>query len=81
MDVTLQNTCLFKEGLHKVSDSNVFNHEFLYTSYTDDTTFLAKDLNSAKEVLSNLKLYSNVSRPYPSLEKCEIKGIGALKKM
>ena len=37
-----------------------------------------KDLNSAKKVLSNFKLYSNVSELYPNLEKCEITGVGIL---
>ena len=45
------------------------------------TTFFVKNVNSAKKVLSNLKLYSNVSGLYPNLKKCEITGIGALKKV
>ena len=35
-------------------------------------------LNSAKEVLSNLRIYSNVSGLYPNLEKCEIAAICVL---
>ena len=62
-----------------VSGLNIFDHEFLYTAYADDTTFFVKDLNSAKEVLINLTLYSNVSELYPNLEKCQIRGIGVLK--
>ena len=62
-----------------VSGLNIFDHEILYTAYADDTTFFAKDLNSATEVLSNLKLYSDVSGLYPNLEKCEITGTGVLK--
>ena len=62
-----------------VSGLNIFDHEFLYVAYADDTTFFVKDLNSAKKVLSNLKLYSNVSGLHPNLEKCEIAGIGVLK--
>ena len=62
-----------------VSGLNIFDHEFLYTAYADDTTFFVNDLNSAKEVLSNLKLYSNVTGLNPKLEKCETAGIGALK--
>ena len=40
--------------------------------------FLCKILNSAKEVLSNLRIYSNVSGLYPNLEKCEIAAICVL---
>ena len=29
---------------------NIFNHEFLYTAYADDTTFFLKDLHSVKNV-------------------------------
>ena len=48
---------------------NNFDHEYLYTIYAGDTTFFVKDLNFAKEVLSNLRLYSNVNGLYPNLEK------------
>ena len=59
--------------------SKHFRSWFLYTAYADGTTFFVKDLNSAKEVLINLTLYSNVSGLYPNLEKCQIPGIGHLK--
>ena len=49
--------------------------------FPDETTFFVKNVNSAKKVLSNLKLYSNVSGLYPNLKKCEIAGIGVLKKV
>ena len=29
---------------------NIFNHDFLYTAYADDTTFFLKDLDSVKNV-------------------------------
>ena len=48
---------------------NNFDHEYLYIIYAGDTTFFVKDLNFAKEVLSNLRLYSNVNGLYPNLEK------------
>ena len=53
----------------EVSPLNIFDYEILYTAYADDTTFFVKDLNSAKELLSNLKHYSNISGLYPNLEK------------
>ena len=62
-----------------VSGLNIFGHEFLYVANADDTTFFVKDFNSAKKVLSNLKLYSNVSGLHPNLEKCEIEDIGVPK--
>ena len=62
-----------------ISGLNIFDHDFLYTAYADDTTFFLKDLSSAKNVLSSLKLYSNVSGLSPNLDKSEIAGIGVLK--
>ena len=62
-----------------VSGLKIFDHDFLYTAYADDTTFFLKDLKSAEYVLSNLKLFSNVSGLKPNLDKSEIAGIGVLK--
>ena len=57
----------------------IFNHEFLYTAYADDTTFFVKDLNSVKVVLSSLDQFYTFSGLRPNLSKCEIAGIGVLK--
>ena len=58
---------------------SIFEHEFLYTAYADDTTFFLKDLNSVKAVLGIVNIYSKFSGLYPNLTKCEIAGIGVLK--
>ena len=57
----------------------IFNHEYLYTAYTDDTTFFVKDLNSVKIILSSLDQFYTFSGLRPNLSKCEIAGIGVLK--
>ena len=57
----------------------IFNHEFLYTVYADDTTFFVKDLNSVKVILSSLDQFYTLSGLRPNLVKCEIAGIGVLK--
>ena len=36
---------------------NIFNHDFLYTAYADDTTFILKDLDSVKIVLKMLNQF------------------------
>ena len=64
------------KNVHGVS---IFEHEFLYTAYADDTTFFLKDLNSVKAVLGIANIYSKFSGLYPNLSKCEIAGIGVLK--
>ena len=35
------------KNIHRI---NIFNHEFLYTTYADDTTFFVKHLDSIKDV-------------------------------
>ena len=58
---------------------NIFNHDFLYTAYADDTTFFLKDLDSVKNVLEMLNQFYMVSGLRPNFSKCEIAGIGSLK--
>ena len=36
---------------------NIFNHEFLYTAYADDTTFFLKSLDSVRVVLKMLDIF------------------------
>ena len=57
----------------------IFNHEFLYTAYADDTTFLVKDLNSVKVILSSLDQFHTFSGLRSNLSKSEIAGIDVLK--
>ena len=59
---------------------NVFNHEYLYTAYADDTTFFLNNQTSVKNVLNDIETFSNFSGLRPNLDKCEIAGIGVLKK-
>ena len=56
----------------------IFEHDFLYTAYADDTTFFVKNQTSviAMKVFDN---FSEISGLKPSKSKCEIAGIGDLK--
>ena len=38
---------------------NIFNHEYLYTVYTEDTTFFLKNRTSMKNVLNDIETSSN----------------------
>ena len=58
---------------------NIFNHDFLYTAYADETTFFLKDLNSGKNVLEILDQFYIISGLRPNFSKCEMAGIGSLK--
>ena len=58
----------------------IFDHEYLYTAYTDDTTFFLEDISSIKVVLKDLlHSFSGFSGLRPNFTKCEIAGIGVLK--
>ena len=58
---------------------NMFNQDFLYTAYADDTNFFLKDWDSMKNVLEMLNQFYMVSRIRPNFSKWEIAGIGSLK--
>ena len=40
---------------------NIFNHEYLYTAYADDTPFFLKNQTSVKNVLKDTESFSNFS--------------------
>ena len=58
---------------------NIFKHDFLYTAYADDTSFLLTDLDSVKNVLEMLNQFYIVWGLHPNFSKCEIAGISLLK--
>ena len=60
---------------------NIFDHEYLCTAYGDDTTFFLEDISSIKVVLKGLQCFSSFSGLRPNFTKCEIAGIGFLKRV
>ena len=58
---------------------NIFNLEFLYTAYIDDTTFFLKDKISVFETLNVFYKFSLVSGLSPNTTKCETDGISTLR--
>ena len=57
---------------------NIFKHVFLYTVYTDETTFFLKDRKSLIELINELNIFSNLAALKPNKRKCEIACIGIL---
>ena len=57
----------------------IFEKEFLYTAYADDTTFFLQNKNSVKILLETFHAFSLFSGLKPNKSKCEIAGIGLLK--
>ena len=58
---------------------NIFNHNYLYTAYADDTTFFLNDQKSIGVLMKTFKLFSKFSGLKPNILKCEVAGIGSLK--
>ena len=62
-----------------IDKSRIFEHDFLYTAYADDTTFFVKNQTSAIEIL---KVFDNSPKIFGlklNKKKSEIAGIGTLK--
>ena len=60
---------------------NIFNHNYLYTAYADDTTFFLDDQKSVRELMKTFKLFSKFSGLKPNILKCDIVDIGSLKEV
>ena len=60
-------------------DLKIFDHEYLYTTYANNTTFFLEDISSIKVALKDLNSFSSFSGLRPNFTKCEIAGKGVLK--
>ena len=58
-----------------------FDHTFLYTAFADDTTFFLKDKEFVKMVMKVFDTFSIYFGLKPIKDKCDIDGIGVLKRM
>ena len=58
---------------------NIFNSDFLYRTYADDTTFFLQNENSATEVLNNFDIMFQFSGLKINKSKCEVAGIEVMK--
>ena len=67
--------CLIKSNKN-FKGLNIFNHEFFYTAYVDNTTLFLKDKISVFETLDIFHKFSLVSGLSLDTTKCEIVGTG-----
>ena len=70
--------CVIKSN-KDIKGLKIFNQEFFYTFYGDDTTFFLKDKISVFETLNIFQKFSLVSGLSPNTIKCEIIDISTLK--
>ena len=61
---------MFVKNNPKVKGLNMFKHEILCNTSTDDTTFFLKDRNSIIELMHDLNIFSNISGLKPNKTKC-----------
>ena len=65
----------------EIAGLTLFDNCYLYYAYAEDTTFFLKDTISIKNMVDTFHLFSDHSGLKPNLSKCEITGIGVLKRV
>ena len=68
------------KGTSNIEGFEIFPKKFIYTAYADDTTFFLKNTESVINLLEIFKFFSQFSDFKPKTSKCEIAGIGVLKR-
>ena len=77
--LVLEIVFIFVKESENVQGLTIFNNQFLYTTYANDTTFFLSDKNSVTEVIQIFEHFSVFSGLKPNKSKREIAGIGILK--
>ena len=57
--LALEIFVIFVKNNPKIKGLEIFRHEFLYTTYADDTAFFLKDRQSIIELMNELNTFSN----------------------
>ena len=63
----------------EIEGLTIFNYNYIYSAYADDTTFFLKDIISAKHMVNTFHFFSYFTALKPNLTKSKITGIGVLK--
>ena len=69
---------IIKETLN-IEGFEIFQMKFIFTAYTDDTTFFLKNTESIINLLEIFKHFSQFSGLKPNKSKCEMAGTGVQK--
>ena len=77
--LALKIVFIFVKESENVHGLTIFNNQFLYTAYADDTTFFLSNEDSVTEVIQIFELFSIFFRSNPNKSKCEIASISVLK--
>ena len=60
---------------------DIYGHDFLYTTYADDSSFFFKNKKSVIEAFKILDQFSFFSGLTPHKEECEVADIGVKKRV
>ena len=63
----------------EIEGMTIFDYNYLYSAYADDTTFFLKDTISVKHMVDTFRVFSYFSELKPYLTKSETAGIRVLK--
>ena len=74
-----RNSVYRDKNNENIESVNIFENTYRYTLYADDSTSFLKKLNSIKELLNTVEIFSSFTRLKPNLSKCKISGKGASK--
>ena len=77
--IALEVLFIMLKNKAEIKGLKIFDYDFLYTAYTDDSTFFLSDICSIKEMINCFNIFMCFSGLKPNLSKCEIAGIGSLK--
>ena len=66
---------------NNIEGLNIFNHNFLYTAYADDTTFFIKTINSATVIIKTFDKFFLFSGLKINKTQCRITGTGVLERV
>ena len=67
------------KSIPNIKGLNIFNHNYLYTAYADDTTSFLNDQKSIRELMITFK-FSKFFGLKPNILKCEVAGMGSLER-
>ena len=77
--LVLEVLFLFIKKHSGIKGIKIFEYDFLYTAYADDTTLFLKDAQSIENLVEIFNTFALFSGLKPNLTKCEIVEIGVLK--
>ena len=77
--LALEISFLLIKSKPEIEGMTIFDYNYLYSAYADDTTFFLKDIISVKHMADTFSFFSYFSGLKTNLTKSEIAGIGVLK--